>query len=142
MAMPELIRRLEQETDARVAAIVAAAEKTACAVANKSALTRQAERDADLATLRAQRKEKLDRELALVRRRAQTEVLQAQHRFLDRVHAQAHAMAEEFAQSPEYADQLPRFVDEAMRYLEDAPASVTCLPALQPVLKPVIQGRP
>ena len=142
MGLAELVSRLEHDADARVAAIRAgaAAEVERLRVEGASFAARA--REDALAAMREQRRTRLAREMAEVRRRARIEELRAAHALVDRVMARVGELIPDVESDRAYLAAMPERIEDALRYVPQAGGAVIrCRPALAPVVRSAIAGR-
>jgi len=142
MTVDALIARMTQDAQARITAVRAGADTEVAALADALAQASSRDLEQELASRQAARRGAFDVELALARRRAATQVLNAQHALLDRVFARAEALAADAGADPRYLESLPRRVAAVAGYLGDRPASLRCRPELAPHLQRLLAGLP
>jgi vacuolar-type H+-ATPase subunit E/Vma4 len=138
MALTDLVARLERDAAAEAEAIAARADAEIDqirAAADRAAAGTVAD---ELDRRRAVRTRARQQALALARRAARAAELEAQHAFIARVVARAHALAAEAAASPEYVRVLPSHVEEALSYVRGLRSHVRCQASARDVLAPIV----
>jgi vacuolar-type H+-ATPase subunit E/Vma4 len=141
LGLEELIGRLERDAEARVAAIEARAQAEVGALdAAAAEASSRASEDA-LASRRAQRRIRLERELAEARYTARGDRLRAEHDLLERVMARAAVLLDGLDRDDAFLSALPARVTEALRFVEGHAARIRCRPALAPSLRGATAGR-
>ena len=126
----------------RIASVRADADAQVAALADAGAKASSRDLEHELASRQAARRSAFDVELAVARRRAATQVLNAQHGFLDRVFARAESLAADAGSDPRYLESLPRCVAAVAGHLGDRPASLRCRLELAPHLQRLFAERP
>jgi vacuolar-type H+-ATPase subunit E/Vma4 len=130
MALPDLLRRLEEEAAARAAGVLDAARSKAALIAGESS-TRLAERRAiELASREVALRTEASREAAAARREAAARVLAARDEALQRVHRRMEELLHERRGTEAVLARAAADLDVALGYL--AAGSVRCRPELGP----------
>jgi vacuolar-type H+-ATPase subunit E/Vma4 len=135
MALPDLISRLEHEAQDRARAIQekADAEVRAIEAATEQAVARIMARQFDRE--RAERDRVHQRELAMARRQARANELEARRAQIARVLKRARTLLLEIAASPAYVGAVASHVEEALSFLEGLQPRVRCQAAFAPLLQ-------
>jgi vacuolar-type H+-ATPase subunit E/Vma4 len=141
LGLEELIGRLELDASARVAAIEARAQTEIDAFDAAAAEASSRVRDDALAGRRAQRRVRLDRELAEARYAARGDRLRAEYALLERAMARAAVLLDGMDCDDAVLSALPARVAEALRFVEGQAARIRCRPALAPSLRTATAGR-
>ena len=141
MGLDELLGRLERDADARVAAIEARARAEVATIDAAADQASSQARGQKLAGLRADRRARLDRELAQARHAARRDRLGAEHALLDRVMVRAGTLLLELESNEAYLSTIPERLAEALRFVEGRAARVRCRPTLAPALRGGLEGR-
>ena len=141
MGLEELVARLERVADARVAEIraLATAEKDEIDAASAARSARH--REEALAARAAERRTKLDQELALARQRAHAERLAAEYALLERVFARTRELIAVHDRDPVYVAVVPHQLERALRFVEGQPIVVHCRPALAGAVRAALGTR-
>ena len=142
MTVDALIARMTQDASSRIAALRADADAQVAALADALAQASSRDLEHELATRQAARRVAFDVELALARRRAATQVLSAQHGFLDRVFARAEALAAGAGTDARYFESLPRCVATVAGHLGGRAARLRCRPDLAAHLQRLLASAP
>jgi vacuolar-type H+-ATPase subunit E/Vma4 len=141
MALDELLRDLEQASDAQIAALLATAraeaERLRASRAGESAQRRSAAVAARELELRAA----LARELEAAQREAQRQVLEARVEALERIRRRAEQLLSERAADPAFLSVQTRHLARALEYLGEAPAVVEAPAPVVASLLTMVDGR-
>ena len=140
--MDELIARMTQDAQARIAAVRASADSEVAALLEASLQASARDCEQALAARRAERRSVFEVERAEAQRRAAGRVLTAQHGFLDRVFARAESLAAAAGSDPRYLEALPRHVAAVAGFLGDQKATLRCRPELARHLLPLLADLP
>jgi vacuolar-type H+-ATPase subunit E/Vma4 len=141
MALEDLIQALRREADEEVAAILAAARTEVNAIHGQSEADLAARRGALQAKQDAERRSAVELALAVARRDARREVLEARARLLDRVFSAARTRFTGALVVAEYRAALPAQLADALGCLGDRPGTVRCHPDLLQELRRLVGNR-
>lgn len=142
MSVDELIARMTQDAQTRIAAVRAGADAEVAALAQASAQASSRDREQMLAVRRAARRRVFEVERAGAQRSAAARVLTAQHAFLDRVFARALALAADACSDSRYLAALPRHIAAVVGFLGCQPATLRCGAQLAAHLLPLLADAP
>jgi len=141
VGLQELVARLERDADARVAAIDAEA-RVAIEAVERAAASAASERKAEaLEGKRAARREGLQRELSLARRRASAAVLAARQAVVDRAMTRAAALLERAHEDAAYRAAASERLVRALAFVPEEGATVRCRADLAGTLRAALAGR-
>jgi len=140
VGLAQLIARLEREADARVAAIDAQASKELAEVVRARERVRSAVREDELTRLRAVRRARLGRELALARSRARAKTLDARRAFVARVMERVARLLPGALEDPSYLESVSRQTTEVLAYAPDRAVILRCAPPLATRLAALCTG--
>jgi vacuolar-type H+-ATPase subunit E/Vma4 len=129
MGLEELVRRLERDADARVAAVEAKAREAIAAIEAEAARDAEAREAEELAKKRAARTLRAERDLSVARLRANAEVLAARQAMFDRVIARARELLDRACSDEAYRATVPEQIRAALEFTHAA-AVVRCRPEL------------
>jgi len=141
LAIEELIGRLERDANARVAAVEARAQAEVQAIEAAAEQASAKARGDALAGRRAQRRSRLDLEVAEARQAARAERLRAEHALLERVLSRAEELLERMDRDDAYLSTMPDRLDEAFCFVDERGARVRCRAGLAPAVRAAIAGR-
>jgi vacuolar-type H+-ATPase subunit E/Vma4 len=141
MALEDLIQVLRREADAEVAAILAAATTEVDAIRARSETDLASRRSALLAEQEASRQSSVELALAVARRGARREVLEARERLLQRVFAASRARFPDALATAEYRAALAGQLAEATECLPPGRGTLRYHPALKPELRQLVGAR-
>jgi vacuolar-type H+-ATPase subunit E/Vma4 len=133
MGLEELVARLEQDADTRVAEIEARSRREVDAIEAESARAASRRQTDVLAEQRAERRARLGRELAEARRRTRAEALRARGTVVDRVMARAAQLLDAAPRDPAYVSAVAGRLRLALGYFGDG-VVVRCRPELAPAV--------
>jgi vacuolar-type H+-ATPase subunit E/Vma4 len=142
MSVDALIARMTLEAQTRIAAVRAAADAEASALAESSARATSRDLEQVLAARAAERGSAFAVERAKSQRQAAAAVLKAQLAFLDRVFARAESFAAHAQVDRRYLDALPSEIAAVTRYLGGRPARLRCRGDLAECLRPLLADAP
>jgi vacuolar-type H+-ATPase subunit E/Vma4 len=141
VGLEELIDRLERDAQARIAEIEAGAKREIDTIVGASEQASSRAAGESLGRLRAERRSRLDREIAEARTRARADRLKAEHALLDRVMVRAETLLSEMDLDGTYLAALPQQLADALGFLEGVTARVRCRPALAAAVRSALAGR-
>jgi vacuolar-type H+-ATPase subunit E/Vma4 len=141
MALDELLRCLERESDDRIAALVAQARAQADQLRVGRTAESAARRDAALAAREAELRAAAARDLDATRREARRRVLQARAEALERIRRRADDLLTERAADPAFLPSQAQDLERALGYLDGASAVVEAPAPLVPGLRAMLEGR-
>ena len=135
MGLEELVGRLERDAAARIAAIEARAQAEVDAIAVEAARSSASVSEQALTARRAERRARLDRELAAARHAARADRLRAEHSLLGRIMDRAAALLDEMDHDDAVVRALPERLSSALRFVEGRAARILCRPVLSPAVR-------
>jgi vacuolar-type H+-ATPase subunit E/Vma4 len=141
LGLEELLGRLERDAGARIAEIEARARGEIDAIEGVAALEASRASEEALASLRAQRRTRLEHELAEARQFARAERLRAEHALLERVLIRAAQLLEVLPLTEGALSALSTRLSEALPYLDGRAARVRCRPAFAQALREITSAR-
>jgi vacuolar-type H+-ATPase subunit E/Vma4 len=141
VGIEELIGRLERDAQARIAAVEAGAKREVDAIGAAAEKASSRAAGESLASRRAQRRSRLDREVAEARTLALADRLKAEHALLDRVMTRAETLLGEMDLDGAYLAALPARLTDALGFLGGRAARVRCRPALAAAVRSALAGR-
>ena len=130
MGLAQLVARLEHEADVRIAAVEDATRRELEEIAKERERFSDAAREDELASRRAARRARLDRELAQARREAQTALLAARRALIERVLTRTRELLETAERDEAYLSGIAQQTRQALRFVDDRPMAIRCRPAL------------
>jgi vacuolar-type H+-ATPase subunit E/Vma4 len=137
MALADLIARLEQDANGRVAALREQADAEVRAIEGEALRVAGEASDRRLQARRRELEGRLQRELAQARQQARARELAARRALVSRVLARAEALLPEASAAAEYRARLPAHAAETLAYLEGLRPILRCHPSLEPLLAPL-----
>ena len=138
MALPDLIRRLEEEAASQVRAIEERAANQIAEIEATSVRAADVVRNRYLEEKCTRRQALRERELVRARREARARELEACRLQLARILERARILTAEIADSAVYRNALPRHAEEALSYLESVRSRVRCRAEFAPILRPIV----
>jgi vacuolar-type H+-ATPase subunit E/Vma4 len=133
MGVDTLIARLEQDAQARIAALQAGADAEIAAIDRECAQGAAMDQSQVLAARRAERQAAFAVEHARARQQAAAQVLAAEYAFVDRVFARAQALAA--TAGVRFVEALPRYIEALAGHLGGQAATLRCRPELAEALQ-------
>ena len=140
MALPDLLQRLEEEAEARIAALLEAARADAARIAAESAVRLADRHAAEMTSREAALRAEAARAAASARRDADGRLLVARNQTLQRILGRMEQLLVERRGSEAVLSCLAADLDAALTYLDGA-ASVRCQPELVPWLEARLSAR-
>jgi len=141
LGLEELLGRLERDAGARIAEIEARAQGEIDAIEGVAAQQASRASEEALASLRAQRRTRLEHEIAEARLSARADRLRAEHALLERVLIRAAQLLEVLPLTESALSALSGRLSEALPYLDGRAARVLCRPAFAPALRKITSAR-
>jgi vacuolar-type H+-ATPase subunit E/Vma4 len=141
MALDELLRSLEEESDARVEALLAQARGQADELRANRAKESAGRRDAALAAREAELRGATARDLDAARREARRRVLQARADALQRIRRRAEDLLTERTADPAFLPSQAGDLERALAYLDGGAVLVEAPLPLVPGLQVLLDGR-
>jgi len=141
MGLAELVSKLEREADARVARMRADTDARVQAMSAAAMLDERREREGILASRAAERRGRLELELAQARQRARQDELAGERALVDRVLARVRELLDDIDRDAAYVAGLPVRVEQVLRF---APHEVVvrCRPSLAGAIRQTLERRP
>lgn len=141
MGLAELVSRLESEAEARVSRVRAEADAQVRALRAASDLDARREREGILAARAAERRARLDLELARARRDARREEVDAERALVDRVLARVGQLLDGVEDDAAYLATVPGRVEQLLRFAPEA-VVIRCRPSLARLAREVAARHP
>jgi len=141
LGLEELLGRLERDAEARVAEIEAHARGEIAAIETAAAQESSRAGEEARASLRAQRRTRLEHEIAEARLSARADRLRAEHALLERVLTRTAQLLELLPADESHLSALSKRLIDALPFVAGRAARVRCRPAVASAMREVTSTR-
>jgi vacuolar-type H+-ATPase subunit E/Vma4 len=141
LGLEELLGRLERDAEARVAEIEAHVRGEIAAIETAAAQESSRASEEARASLRTQRRTRLEHEIAGAKLAARADRLRAEHALLERVLTRTAQLLELLPADESHLSELSKRLLDALPFVEGRAARVRCRPALASAMREVASTR-